>query len=82
MLDGDEFHEAQPLPLVAIDRVGAGDAFDAGLLWGFLQDDLPKGLRYGMAMAAIKHTIPGDEFISSIEEVEAAMRLGERDIQR
>ena len=82
LLDGDEFHEAQPLPLVAIDRVGAGDAFDAGLLWGFLQDDLPKGLRYGMAMAAIKHTIPGDEFISSIEEVEAAMRLGERDIQR
>jgi len=80
--DRSEFHLAAPFPVQAIDRVGAGDAFDAGLLWGFLQGDAPKGLRYGMAMAALKHTIPGDEWVSSLAEVEALLESGHRDIQR
>lgn len=77
-----QFHRAEPFPVHAIDRVGAGDAFDAGLLWGYLQGDAPRGLLYGMAMAAIKHTIPGDEWISSLAEVEALIESGHRDIQR
>jgi 2-dehydro-3-deoxygluconokinase len=80
--DGKDTHRAEAFLVQAIDRVGAGDAFDAGLLWGFLMGDTPKGLRYGMAMAAIKHTIPGDEFVSSREEVEALLTSGHRDIQR
>lgn len=80
--DRKEFYRAGSLPLQAVDRVGAGDAFDAGLLWGFLQGDAPKGLQYGMVMAALKHTIPGDEFISSLSEIEAVLAVGHRDIQR
>lgn len=80
--DRRELHRADPFPVQAIDRVGAGDAFDAGLLWGFLNDDAPRGLLYGMAMAAIKHTIPGDEWVSSLAEVEALLESGHRDIQR
>jgi 2-dehydro-3-deoxygluconokinase len=80
--DRAQHHRAAPFPVTAVDRVGAGDAFDAGLLWGFLQGDAPKGLVYGMAMAALKHTIPGDEFISSLAEVEALLDVGHRDIQR
>ena len=80
--DREAFHRAEPLPVQAIDRVGAGDAFDAGLLWGFLRGDAPRGLTYGMAMAGLKHTIPGDEFISSLAEVEALLEAGHRDIQR
>jgi 2-dehydro-3-deoxygluconokinase len=80
--DRERFHQAEPLPVVAIDRVGAGDAFDAGLLWGYLQGDVAKGLLYGTAMAAIKHTIPGDEWVSSLAEVEALLESGHRDIQR
>ncbi len=80
--DRETFHKAEPFPVTPIDRVGAGDAFDAGLLWGFLQGDAPKGLQYGMAMAALKHTIPGDEFISSLAEVESLLHAGHRDIQR
>ena len=80
--DRSTFHRAEPFPVTPIDRVGAGDAFDAGLLWGFLQGDPLKGLQYGMAMAALKHTIPGDEFISSLAEVEALLEAGHRDIQR
>lgn len=80
--DRHAFHRASPFPVQAIDRVGAGDAFDAGLIWGYLAGDAPKGLLYGMAMAALKHTIPGDEFISSLGEVEALIHSGHRDIQR
>ena len=80
--DRDGFHRATPFPVQAVDRVGAGDAFDAGLLWGFLNGDAPRGLQYGMAMAALKHTIPGDEFVSSLAEVEALIHAGHRDIQR
>lgn len=80
--DRSRFHLAEPYPVHAVDRVGAGDAFDAGLLWGFLQDDAPRGLTYGMAMAALKHTLPGDEFISSLAEVEALIETGHQDIRR
>lgn len=78
----DRCHRAAPFPVQAVDRVGAGDAFDAGLIWGFLRDDPFGGLVYGMAMAAIKHTIPGDEFVSSLAEVETLLEAGHRDIQR
>src|SRR5205085_2471327 len=56
-----------------VDRVGAGDAFDAGLLFGFLQGDLDQGIAYGMAMAGLKHSIPGDEFVATREEVESLL---------
>jgi 2-dehydro-3-deoxygluconokinase len=80
--NGSTLTHAGSYPVQAVDRVGAGDAFDAGLLWGYLQGDAAKGLRYGMAMAALKHTMPGDEFIGSLEEVEALLESGHRDIQR
>jgi 2-dehydro-3-deoxygluconokinase len=66
----------------AVDRVGAGDAFGAGLLWGYLQGDLQVGLNYGMAMAALKHSIPGDEFSATREEVEALIESAALEIQR
>ncbi|MCS7223000.1 MAG: sugar kinase [Armatimonadetes bacterium] len=53
-----------------VDRLGAGDAFAAGLIFGILHKDLHLGVRYGLAMAALKHTIPGDWFIGSRQEVE------------
>ena len=71
-----------PFEVHAIDRIGAGDAFDAGLLWGYLSGDAEKGLSYGMAMAAIKHTMPGDECVTSLAEVEALLNAGHRDVQR
>ena len=80
--DRERFYRAEPFQVQAIDRVGAGDAFDAGLIWGFLRGDAAQGLTYGMAMAAIKHTMPGDEFISSLAEVESLLHSGHRDIQR
>ncbi len=54
-----------------VDRVGGGDAFDAGVLDGFLDGDLERGLRYGVAMAALKRTMPGDELVATRDEIEA-----------
>ena len=63
--------EVHPIPLThVVDRVGAGDAFDAGVIWGFLQNNLQLGLEYGMAMAALKHTIPGDLLLATKKEIE------------
>lgn len=58
-----------------VDRVGAGDAFSAGLLYGLLND---RGSRYALefatAASCLKHTIPGDVNRVSVDEVEALMR--------
>ena len=53
-----------------------------GLIWGFLQGDLQLGLNYGTAMAALKHSIPGDEFAASREEVEMLLESASQEIQR
>ena len=58
-----------------VDRVGAGDSFTAGFLYGWLKEgDVEKGLRYGNVFAALKHTLPGDFNWSTIEEVEALLK--------
>jgi 2-dehydro-3-deoxygluconokinase len=55
-----------------VDRLGAGDSFTAGFLYGWLaHDDVQKGIEYGNAFAALKHTIPGDFNYATKEEVEA-----------
>jgi 2-dehydro-3-deoxygluconokinase len=58
-----------------VDRVGAGDSFTAGFLYGWLKEgDVEKGLCYGNAFAALKHTLPGDFNWSTKEEVEALLK--------
>ena len=58
-----------------VDRVGAGDSFTAGFLYGWLKEgDVEKGVRYGNAFAALKHTFPGDFSWSTREEVEALLK--------
>jgi 2-dehydro-3-deoxygluconokinase len=57
-----------------VDRLGAGDAFAAGLIHGLLDGDLQKGLDYGVALSALKHSIPGDFAWVTREEVEALLK--------
>ncbi len=75
--------ESVPLHLPQIvDRVGAGDAFNGGLLMGYLKGDLTLGLQYGTAMAALKHTIPGDLLISTRAEIDSVVAGGGTGIRR
>ena len=67
------FHETPWYEVEIVDRLGAGDALASGLIHGLLDGDFAKGLEYGAAMGAIKHTIPGDLPWISKDEVEAVM---------
>jgi 2-dehydro-3-deoxygluconokinase len=57
-----------------VDRLGAGDSFAAGLIFGLLDGDLQKGLDYGVAASALKHSIPGDFAWITRAEVEALLK--------
>jgi 2-dehydro-3-deoxygluconokinase len=58
-----------------VDRVGAGDSFTAGFLYGWLKlKDVEKGVQYGNAFSALKHTLPGDFNWSTQEEVENQLK--------
>jgi 2-dehydro-3-deoxygluconokinase len=56
--DGDNLYRLPTYPLQVVNRIGAGDAFAAGLLYGILTANLQTGLKYGNAMAALKMTVP------------------------
>jgi 2-dehydro-3-deoxygluconokinase len=56
--DGDRLYSACGYDVQVVNRLGAGDAFDAGLLYGYLRSNLQVGLNYGTAMAALKLTVP------------------------
>jgi len=58
-----------------VDRVGAGDTFAAGLIYGFnnLNSD-KEALEFAVAASCIKHSIPGDLPLLSIEEVNSLAR--------
>jgi len=58
-----------------VDRVGAGDSFTAGFLYVWIKEkDVQKGVQYGNAFAALKHTLPGDFNWSTLEEVENQLK--------
>ena len=64
------------------DRLGAGDAFDAGLIYGWLRSGLQAGLDYGGAMAALKHTVPQNIPLVNKDDVEGLMGGRRLDILR
>ncbi|ACL76022.1 sugar kinase [Ruminiclostridium cellulolyticum] len=58
-----------------VDRIGSGDAYVAGVLFGMLKyTDLQKALEFGNAMAAVKSTIPGDLIVTSFGEIERIIK--------
>ena len=59
-----------------VDRVGAGDAFMGGLIYGLMHypEDDQKALNFAVAASCLKHTIYGDYNEVSVEEVEKLMK--------
>lgn len=76
LLDREGFHVSRRYEIVDIvDRVGAGDAFSAGLIYGLLTLGGPaQALEFATAASCLKHTIPGDFNRVSVAEVTALMQ--------
>jgi 2-dehydro-3-deoxygluconokinase len=81
---GGEFAEATHRPgLEILDRVGGGDSFASGLIYGLLsQMDLRSAVEYGAAHGALAMTTPGDTSMASRPEVEALVRGAGARVQR
>jgi len=72
--DGKFYEEPHYKNIEVIDRVGSGDAYVAGVLYGILSGGtVEKAMSYGNALSAIKNTVSGDMSISSIDEVESVI---------
>ena len=57
-----------------VDRIGGGDAFMAGFIFGeIIYQNTQKAIEFGVAASALKHTIEGDFNLSSVSEIEAVM---------
>jgi 2-dehydro-3-deoxygluconokinase len=67
---------------VTVDRIGAGDAFAAGVLLGLLEGDLGAGVARGLAMAALSLGIYGDLFTASPDDVNRMLEHTGRELHR
>ncbi len=69
------FESAQYQITDIVDRVGGGDSFMGGLIYGLLEykGDDQKALDFAVAASCLKHTIKGDANLSTIDEVKKLM---------
>ena len=83
--DGKEFYQSKHYDInPIIDRVGGGDSFSGGLIHGLLTKETQgEALEFAVAASALKHTIPGDFNLVSVDEVESlASRNANGRVQR
>ncbi len=75
---GGEFYEATHRPELEIyDRVGGGDSFASGLIYGFLATGCPQqAVDYGAAHGALAMTTPGDTSMATLDEVQKIVAGG------
>jgi 2-dehydro-3-deoxygluconokinase len=81
--DGRFYEAALREDLEIFDRVGGGDSFASGLIYGFLSAaDTQQALEYGAAHGALAMTTPGDTSMASLSEVEKLMKGGSARVVR
>ncbi|MBR5333789.1 MAG: sugar kinase [Alistipes sp.] len=76
LYDGEKLYTSRRYDITHIvDRVGGGDSFMGGLIYGLRHyDELQQALEFAVAASALKHTIYGDFNLVSVGEVETLMR--------
>ena len=74
MWNGKEFKETEDLEITHIvDRIGTGDAFAAGLIYGLQKEDDYKAMQFASAACALKHTYEGDVNYATVDEVNSLL---------
>jgi len=72
LFNGEEFLRSRTYRIQLVDRVGGGDAFTAGLIYGLLTGkSSEEALEFGVAASCLKQTILGDFNLVSVAEVES-----------
>jgi len=70
-----KFYDDVKYELEIVDRVGGGDSFSAGFIYGYLaKKSYASAIRYGNAFSALKHTNPGDFNWATLGEVETLLK--------
>ncbi len=81
--DGEIYQSKQFKDLEILDRVGGGDSFASGLIYGLMTtQDAETAVNYGAAHGALAMTTPGDTSMASKKEVEAVMGGAGARVQR
>jgi 2-dehydro-3-deoxygluconokinase len=76
-------YSAPTCELEVLDRVGGGDGFASGFIYGLLSGESPEeSVKLGWAHGALLTTYPGDTTMASVEEVRAFAKGGSARIQR
>ena len=74
LYSGGKSHFSTKYSIQIIDRVGGGDSFAGGLIYGLTQGwDADRTVNFAVAASCLKHTIPGDFNLVSLQEVETLM---------
>jgi len=71
--DGDVVHEQEAVPVQILDRLGAGDAFAAGVLDGWLDGSVAEGMRRGAMLAGLALAQRGDQVVTDRDELRRLM---------
>ncbi|EPR68159.1 sugar kinase [Cyclobacterium qasimii] len=72
--DGNEFYHSKKYDIRIVDRVGGGDSFASGFIYGLIQEmGLEGATEFAVAASALKHTFPGDMNHATLAEVEVLM---------
>jgi len=79
----DRAFEGPRYEVEVVDRIGAGDAFSAGVIASRLANhDWDSAVRQGTALGALKHTTPGDFSMSTRDDVERLLKGGRLRVSR
>ncbi|MHB9295427.1 2-dehydro-3-deoxygluconokinase [Pillotina sp. SPG140] len=71
LYDGVDTYYSKKYPVHIVDRVGGGDSFGAGLIYGFVEGlSSAETLEFAVAASCLKHTVEGDFNIVSVSEVQ------------
>ncbi|MGB8227306.1 MAG: sugar kinase [Sedimentisphaerales bacterium] len=82
-MDGKFYEAAQRQNLEIYDRVGGGDSFASGLIYGLMEDKSPQqAVEYGAAHGALAMTTPGDTTTVNLADVEKVMAGGTARVDR
>ncbi len=84
LYDGSDYYFSKKYSIHIVDRVGGGDSFGAGLIYGLINQYSPRDtIEFAVAASCLKHTIEGDYNMVTVDEVKKlAMGDGSGRVQR